>query len=138
MLGRMYGDIGESGRAADYTRKAYELRNRTGELEKYFISASFHMVVTGNMEKAEQTCELCIQAYPRSDMPHDFLSGLIYPVFGQYEKAVEQGREAVRLNPDSPISYSTLMFKPDATKARMDEMDKIDAKIAAEKAEKAA
>ena len=31
------------------------------------------------MEKAEQTCELWIQAYPRSEMPHDFLSGAIYP-----------------------------------------------------------
>ena len=109
-LGRMYADIGESGLAADYTRKAYDLRERTSEPENYFISTSFHMVVTGNMEKSEQSCELCIRAYPRSEMPHDFLSGLIYPVFGQYEKAVEEGREAVRLNPDNPISYSTLMF----------------------------
>ena len=109
-LGRMYGDIGESGIAADYTRKAYDLRERTSEPENYFISTSFHMVVTGNMEKSEQTCELCIRAYPRSEMPHTFLSGIIYPVFGQYEKGVEEGREAVRLNPDNPISYSTLMF----------------------------
>ena len=52
--------------AAGYTRKAYELRDRTSEPEKYFISAIFHKVVTGNIEKAEQTCELWIQAYPRS------------------------------------------------------------------------
>jgi len=107
-LGRMYGDIGESAVAADYTQKAYDLRERTSEAENYFISTSFHMVVTGSMEKAEQTCELCIQTYPRSWTPHTFLSGIIYPVFGQYEKAVE-GREAVRLNPDNPISYSTLI-----------------------------
>ena len=43
-------------------------------------------------------------------MPHDFLSGIIYPVFGQYEKAIEVGREAVRLNPDLPIPYASLMF----------------------------
>ena len=109
-LGRMYGDIGESAVAADYTQKAYDLRERTSEPENYFISTSFHMVVTGSMEKAEQTCELCIQTYPRSWTPHAFLSGIIYPVFGQYEKAVEEGRDAVRLNPDNPISYSTLIF----------------------------
>jgi eukaryotic-like serine/threonine-protein kinase len=107
-LGRMYGDIGESGMAADYSRKAYELRDRTSDPEKYFISAHFHIAVTGNMEKAEQTCELWTQAYPRSEGPHDFLSGIILPVFGQYEKAVEDGREAVRLNPDNPISYRLL------------------------------
>jgi tetratricopeptide (TPR) repeat protein len=110
LLGRMYGDIGESGTAADYTRKAYDLRERTSEPENYFISTSFHMVVTGNMEKSEQTCELCKQAYPRLWTPHTFLSGIIYPVFGQYEKAVEEGREAVRLDPDNPVSYTTLMF----------------------------
>jgi tetratricopeptide (TPR) repeat protein/predicted Ser/Thr protein kinase len=110
MLGRMHGDIGESGIAAGYTRKAYELRERTSEPEKYFISASFHMVVTGNLEKAEQICELWAQAYPRAEMPHDFLSGIILPVFGQYEKAVEEANEGIRLNPDSPISYSLLMF----------------------------
>jgi eukaryotic-like serine/threonine-protein kinase len=108
-LGRMYGDIGESGIAADYTRKAYELRERTSEPENYFISTSFQMIVTGNMEKAAQSCELWMQAYPRLEMPHDFLSGIILPVFAQYEKAVEEGREAVRLNPDNPISYNVLM-----------------------------
>jgi eukaryotic-like serine/threonine-protein kinase len=109
-LGRVYGDIGEFGASSDYSRKAYELRDRASEVEKYFISAHYHIAVTGNLEKAEQSCKLCIQAYPRSDSPHDFLAGIIYQFEGQYEKAVEEGREAVRLNPDNAISYSILMF----------------------------
>ena len=109
-LGLMYVDIGESGIAADYTRKAYELRDRTSEPEKYFISARFHKVVTGNMEKAEQFCRLWIQAYPRAEIPHNLLSGAIYPAIGQYEKGVEEGREAVRLNPNFPPSYALLNF----------------------------
>ena len=67
---------------SDYIRKAYELRDRTSEPEKYFISARFHKGVTGNMEKAEQTCELWIQAYPRAEMPHGFLAGAIYRLLG--------------------------------------------------------
>jgi DNA-binding winged helix-turn-helix (wHTH) protein/tetratricopeptide (TPR) repeat protein len=109
-LGRMYLDIGESGAAANYTRKAYELRDRTSEWENYFISTFFHIMATGNMEKAEQSCELWIQAYPRSDAPHNLLAALIYPVLGQYEKAAEEGRDAVRLNPNFPFSYVNLMF----------------------------
>jgi eukaryotic-like serine/threonine-protein kinase len=109
-LGRVYDDIGETGIAADYTRKAYELRNRASEPEKYFIAANINILVTGNMEKAEQSCELWIQAYPRSVSPHLFLTGAIYPVIGQYEKGVEEGREAVRLNPNLSISYALLMF----------------------------
>jgi eukaryotic-like serine/threonine-protein kinase len=110
MLGRMYGDIGESGMAADYTRKAYQLRDRASEAEKYFIAAHFHIAVTGDMEKAEQSCELWIQAYPRSDMPRTFLSGIILPVSGQYEKAVKEATEAIPLNPDFPVAYDTLMY----------------------------
>src|ERR1700691_776539 len=122
-LGRMYADIGESGTAADYTRKAFELSDRTSEQEKYFISVNFHAGVTGNMEKAEQTCNLWIQAYPRTDLPHTFLAGIIYPVFGQYEKAIGEATEANRLNPDFPVSYDILMFtnialnRPDNAKA---------------------
>ncbi len=66
--------------------------------------------VTGNIETAEQTCELWIQAYPRSEQPHGYLSGAIYPVIGQYEKAVEEARESIRLKPDSPFSYAFVMF----------------------------
>lgn len=109
-LGRLHGDLGEFGTAADYTRKAYELRERTSEPEKYFISSSFDILVTGNLEKAEQTCKLWAEAYPRSESPHNFLSGIIYPVLGQYEKVVEEGTKAVHLSPNNPISYSTLIF----------------------------
>ena len=109
-LGLVYVDIGEPSIAANYTRKAYELRDRTSESEKYFISARFHKEVAGNLETAEQSCKLWIQAYPRSSVPQDTLSGAIYPAVGQYEKGVEAGREAIRLNPDYFASYALLMF----------------------------
>ena len=122
MLGRVYGDIGESDMAADYTRKAYELRDHTTEAEKYLITASFHSVVTGDMDKAEQNCEVWLKAYPRSDVARTFLSGIIYPPLGEYEKAVEEGKEAVRLNPDFPVSYDVLMASEMALN-RLDEAE---------------
>jgi tetratricopeptide (TPR) repeat protein/predicted Ser/Thr protein kinase len=109
-LGIAYNDIGEPSIAADYTRKAYELRDRTSEPERYFISDRYNNKVTGNIEKAEQYCELWIQAYPRAVDPRDNLAGAIYPVVGQYEKGVEEGREAVRLDPNSPVHYALLAF----------------------------
>jgi tetratricopeptide (TPR) repeat protein len=51
-----------------------------------------------------------MQAYPRASEPHDALSGFIYPPLGQYEKAAEEAKEAVRLKPEFPISYANLMF----------------------------
>ena len=108
-LGIHFTVIGESAVAAGYTRRAYELRDRTSEAERYFISEVFHKEVTGDIEQAEQSGKLWIQAYPRSEMPHVYLSGAIYPISGQYEKAVEEAREAIRLRPDMPYPYAFLM-----------------------------
>ena len=107
-LGRMYGDIGESDLSAEASSKAYELRDRTSDNEKFFISASYDMQVTGNLDKAQQTCELWVQAYPRAGIPHGFLSGIIYPVSGKYEKAVEESKKAIELDPDFAIGYNIL------------------------------
>ena len=109
-LGIAFESIGEPGTAAEYTRKAYELRERTSEPERYFISATFHKEVTGNMANAEQACQLWIQAYPRSEEPRNYLSGAIYPVMGENEKVIEQASEAIRLKADSPVSYAFLIF----------------------------
>jgi len=109
-LGIAFTSIGEPSVGAESTRQAYELRDRTSEAEKYFILATYYKEVTGNLEKAEQTCRLWIQDYPRSPMPHSYLAGAVYPPLGQYQKGVEEAREATRLSPDFPISYAFLMF----------------------------
>jgi eukaryotic-like serine/threonine-protein kinase len=109
-LGRSYRDLDENASAADYSRKAYELRSPASEAERYFITANFDIVATGNLLKAKETCELWAQAYPRNPTARTFLAGPIYPTFGQYENAVEEGSEAVRLSPDSPVPYFILGF----------------------------
>jgi eukaryotic-like serine/threonine-protein kinase len=109
-LGRGYRDLEENATAAYYSRKAYELRGPASEAEKYFITASFDIVATGNLLKAKQTCEFWIQAYPRNPMPLTFLAGPIYPTFGQYENAVDEAREAVRVSPESSVPYFILGY----------------------------
>ena len=108
-LGIWHTSIGESSIAAEYTRKAYELRGHASEPERYFVSAIYYKEVPGNLEKAEQTCKLWMQAYPRAEIPHIYLSGAIYPAMGRYEGVISEAREAIRLKPDSPVSYVFLM-----------------------------
>jgi serine/threonine protein kinase/tetratricopeptide (TPR) repeat protein len=109
-LGLYYGTTGESNLAAENIRKAYELRDRASDKEKFFISAYYDGRATGNQEKAQQTCEQWAQSYPREWMPHTFLSGFIYPVLGRYEKAAEEGRKAVDLAPDIYTGYFLLGY----------------------------
>jgi tetratricopeptide (TPR) repeat protein len=108
--GRLYGDIGEFGLSAESTSKAYQLRDRASDDEKFFISASYDMQVTGDLDKAQQTCEAWAQTYPRDLIPHAFLSGIIYPVTGKYEKALEEASKAIDIDPDFAIGYGVLTF----------------------------
>ncbi len=105
-MGIAYNDMGELSMDVESTRKAYELRDRTSEPEKYFITARYHKVVTGNLEKAEEALQLWIQAYPRAAVPHSYLAGAIYPNTGQYEKGAAAGREAIRLSPNYSPAYA--------------------------------
>ena len=66
MLARVYGDLGESALSAESTSKAYQLRDRASDEERFFIECQhIHLQVTGNLEKAQQACEEWIQTYPR-------------------------------------------------------------------------
>jgi serine/threonine protein kinase len=109
-LGVVQNDILESGLAMENHRKAYELRDRASEAEKYWIDASYHKAVTGNIEKAIETCQLWIRAYPRSEVPHVFLAGAVLSVIGKNERAFTEATEAIRLNPNFAISYSIRMI----------------------------
>ena len=108
-LGIWHTSIGEPSIAAEYARKAYELRGHASEPERYFVSVIYYKEVMGNMEQAEQTCKLWMQAYPRAEMPHTYLSGGIYPAVGRYNGVISEAREAIRLRPDYPVLYVLLM-----------------------------
>jgi eukaryotic-like serine/threonine-protein kinase len=107
-LGLMYGAMGESALSAENTTKAYELRDRASDVERFFITASYDGRVTGNFEKAQQTCDSWAQMYPREMWPHSYLAGFIYPASGRYAKAIEEAQRIIDLGPDSAIGYLML------------------------------
>jgi DNA-binding winged helix-turn-helix (wHTH) protein len=107
-IGRMYGDIGESALSAVNTSKAYQLRDRASDQEKFFITLSYDLQVTGNLEKGQQTCALWVQTYPRAWEPHGLLAGDIYVARGKREESVEEGKIAISIDPDFSIGYANL------------------------------
>ena len=107
-LGRTYADIGESVQAAESIRKAYELRDRASDAERFFIDTSYDNVVTGNLEKAFQTGQLWVQTYPRDELAHVMLSAFVYQPFGDFENSVKEAAKAIEINPDFFPGYVNL------------------------------
>lgn len=109
-LGRMYADFDEESPAIESTRKAYELRARASDRERFSIDVSYDLIVTGNLTRAKETCEAWKQMYPRDTYPRAFLSGIILPAFGQYEAGLEEGRKTVEIDPDFVLGYRNMVF----------------------------
>jgi len=109
-LGVDYSNLGETTLASENTKKAYELRERVSEREKFYIESHYYQYVTGNLEKARQAYELWAQTYPRDLVPPSNL-GVIYENLGEYDKALAESREALRLDPGSGASYANLVAR---------------------------
>jgi eukaryotic-like serine/threonine-protein kinase len=106
-LGLVYGNLGQASLSAENIKKAYALRDRVSEREKYRISALYYSNVTGELEQASQVYELWPKSYPRDQVPIGNL-GNIYGNLGQYEKAVTETQEALRLEPNVVTGYGNL------------------------------
>ena len=107
-LGRSYGAVGESGLSVETTRKAWQFRDRASDQERFYIDFSYYRTVTEDLEKAIQTCELWAQTYPRDPRPHGFLGSSASTALGKYEKAAEENRKEIEIDPDHSMAYANL------------------------------
>jgi eukaryotic-like serine/threonine-protein kinase len=98
-LGLVYGNLGQANLSAQNIKKAYELRERVSEREKYRISALYYQNVTGELEQASQVYELWAKSYPKDSIPPGNL-GYIYAQLGQYDKALVANEESQVLQRD--------------------------------------
>jgi tetratricopeptide (TPR) repeat protein len=99
-LGMIFGLMGENILSVESTRRAYELRNRASDRERFFIEFTYERQVTGNLEKARQVLEIWARTYPRDVNAHGLLSGLSSQGTGRYEKSIEEAGIAIEIDPD--------------------------------------
>jgi eukaryotic-like serine/threonine-protein kinase len=107
VLGTSYTDIGEPALAAVQGQKAYELRDRVSERERFYIDSHYYQYVLGDLDKSTQTYEIWARDYPRDEVPPTNL-GFIDGATGQYGKGLAESQAAFRLNP-SGLNYSNLV-----------------------------
>ena len=102
-LGTSFLNLRQYDHTRESIRKAYELRSHVSEYEKLNISASYHAFVTGELEKAIQVYEQWSQAYPQASVPITN-RGVCHAYLGQFERAVADCVESIRINPNSDLS----------------------------------
>jgi tetratricopeptide (TPR) repeat protein len=122
-MSAVYRNLNQVGRAAENARKAYDLREKASERERFFIEGRYYVLATGELEKAAQTYELWQQTYPRDYFPYRVL-GFISSCLGNWEKALEEHREAMRLEPNHVGNYLNLGLDYTAFN-RLDEADAV-------------
>ena len=101
-----YSNLGRASLAAEDAKKAFDLRDRVSERERYRISAFYFQYVTGEVEKATEAYELWEKSYPSDMVPHANLS-VIYSALGQYDKAIAETEIQTRLE-STIVGYANL------------------------------
>jgi DNA-binding winged helix-turn-helix (wHTH) protein/tetratricopeptide (TPR) repeat protein len=105
-LARRYNNLNQPLLSLENAAKAYQLRDHVTEREKLEISASYFRA-TGDLESLNKILELWKVEYPRDNGPHGRLCAN-YEFIGQYEQALPECQEALRLDANNIVGYGNL------------------------------
>ena len=103
-----FGNLGEREKAREYAQKAYDLRDRVSEHERYYISEKYHNYITGDIEKAIEVQKAWANTYPNDFTPHNNLA-LNYSYLGRLDEALKEQLEAARLDPRNTTARGNLV-----------------------------
>jgi serine/threonine protein kinase len=108
LVGFGYSTMGESALGRQSLLKAYQLRDRASDFERFYIETLYDRDVTGNLERERRTLETWAESYPRDPLPRGLLSGLALTSTGQYELSIAEAGKAIALAPDQAPAYAQL------------------------------
>jgi tetratricopeptide (TPR) repeat protein len=106
-LSSVYTNTGQSALAPAFSRRAFELRDRVSERERFFISWRYYRDAIQAWDKALELARSWTAAYPREAFAFNSL-GSAQLRLGQFSQSIESFREAVRLDPGFIPAYSNL------------------------------
>ena len=135
-LGVALNNTGKNSTATEAIKKAYELRDRTSEREKFYIQAHYYSEYALDPEKVLEVYAQWRQVYPRDNTPY-VNAALQYAALGQPDKALDFASQAHRLNPQDPYANDNMASAYEALN-RFDEAKAIAEDSVAHKADGAA
>jgi len=106
-LGTVYKNLERPALATESISKAYELRERASEREKFYILGHYYREVTGELNKAFSVYGQWKQEYPSDPTPRTN-SGNICLYLGRYEEGLALHRDALRVEPNGVLIYENI------------------------------
>ena len=107
LLSAVYVNTGRFADAPAHARRAFELRERVTERERFFIAWRYYLDATQAWDAALALATSWTTTYPREAFAFNSV-GLASAAFGDHERAVGAFREAIRLDPDFVPPYGNL------------------------------
>jgi DNA-binding winged helix-turn-helix (wHTH) protein/tetratricopeptide (TPR) repeat protein len=109
LLGTVYSNLEEPSLAEESMKKAYDLRDRVSEWERFYIESHYHHFATGELEKGNQVYQLWAQTYPQEGSALANL-GMSHASLGQHGMAIAEILEALRREPDNEFAHTDLLY----------------------------
>jgi serine/threonine protein kinase/tetratricopeptide (TPR) repeat protein len=103
-----YGNQSQLELATQYVEKAFALRERVSEREKFYISEKYYNYVTGEIDKSIEVQTTWASQYPNDYVPHNNVANT-YQFVGRYAEAQKEAQRAVELNPTNVTARENLV-----------------------------
>jgi tetratricopeptide (TPR) repeat protein len=130
-MGVALTNMGRDTEGAQALKKAYELRDRASEREKFYIQAHYYDEVTFETEKSLAIYDEWRQTYPRDTVPYDN-AALASSALGRPDKALEYASQSHRIDPQDRYAYDNMASAYEALN-RFDEQRSISEEAIAKK-----
>ena len=106
-LGTVYSNLGQAAESKKMTTRAYELRDKVSEVERFYIVARYYSTAEPDVQKALDTYKVWLATYP-----NDFIaltnSALLDKQEGDRAEAVRKLELATKVAPDQPLAWTNL------------------------------
>ena len=106
-LGVTYDNLEQEDLTIETLEKAFDLRHRVSEKERFYIEGAYYQSGTRELDKSVQVFTQWVQSYPNDDDAHQNLNNALSEI-GQPEKSATVLREYVRQHPDKTGSIFNL------------------------------
>ena len=106
-LGTVYNNLGQPEEARKMTARAYELRQKVSEAERFYIEARYFTSVEPNVQKALDVYRLWLATYP-NEFTALVNAALLHKQEGDRAEAIRKLELATQVAPDEPLGWTNL------------------------------